>query len=176
MLMRLFVAIPVPAEVLPALQRAQKTLLRAGKGNASLLENLHITLAFLGETDRCAEAQAALRTVQAAPVSVTLAGAGHFRDVCWAGVTLTPELAALQRQTAAALRAAQFRLDSRAFRPHLTLCRRFRPADAIEPALPEVSRALGEPCWQAEEILLMHSHRVEGVLTYTPVERVRLQA
>lgn len=173
--MRLFVAIPIPDEVLPALLQAQKALLRAGRGNASRLENLHITLAFLGETDRCVAAQEALRTVQAAPLQLTLSGAGHFGDVCWAGVTLTPALAELQRQTAQALRDAQFRLDSRPFRPHLTLCRRFRPEAAIEPALPAVTRALGAPCWQAEEIVLMHSHRVDGVLTYTPVERYPLR-
>ena len=174
MLMRLFVALPVPQQALPALRRAQKTLLAAGQGNASRLENLHITLAFLGETERCDAAREALASVQAAPLSVALAGAGHFGDVCWAGVALTPALRDLQQQTADALRMREFRLDSRPFRPHLTLCRRFRPADSLDSILPAVSEALGAPEWQADEILLMHSHRVNGVLTYTPIARRRL--
>ncbi len=174
MLMRLFVALPLPREIIEVLRATQNSLRQQGRGTFTRPENLHITLAFIGETENREGAVRALHTVQAPPMELTLSGIGRFGDLYWAGVTQTPALSALQQQVAGALRAERFRIDSRPFQPHLTLCRRFQARDRLD--LTPVIRALGTQTWTAEEVLLMHSHRVDGVLTYTPVARQPLTA
>jgi 2'-5' RNA ligase len=102
-------------------------------GRPAPLENLHLTLAFIGDVR--AERLAALQAIGAdaaratPPFTLTLDRLGGFRDagIAWLGTTPTPpELDALARRMRGALGAAGFPVDARPFRVHVTLARRCR--------------------------------------------------
>ena len=171
--MRLFVAIGLSQEVRSALLAAIDVLRRQGRGNFTRPENLHLTLAFIGETDRAQEAEAAILGVEAPAFSLMVEGIGRFQDLYWAGTAPCPPLTTLQRQVEGALRSWEFPLERRPFRPHLTLCRSYRPGPGFDPAA--VKRALGAPACPIDRIRLMASSRVDGRLTYTEVAHKRLQ-
>ena len=166
--MRLFVAIDFSPEVVEALLRAANVLRRQGMGNFTRRENLHLTLAFLGETDRVGAASDAVMGIKADTFPLTLEKLGHFRDLYWAGVRPSPALTALQRQVAEALRDRGFALEDRPFRPHLTLCREFRP---FTPSFTTeaAEKALGTPSCAIRQVRLMQSRREKGRLIYSEV-------
>jgi RNA 2',3'-cyclic 3'-phosphodiesterase len=107
-------------------------------------DQMHLTLAFLGEvpqafvdsaTQRLGPAAARFRRFEA-----RLGGLGAFPDakrarIVWVGVGQgRDELCALQAGVVAALRTVGFRPESRPFSPHLTIGRVKIPAD-LGPAL-----------------------------------------
>ena len=167
--MRLFVAIPFPPEVRSALEEAQAQLRRQGvRGNYSRPENLHLTLAFLGETSRCREAARALTTAQNRSFSLTLGGFGRFGDVWWMGVQPCPPLEDLAAGLQDRLRAAGFDLERRPFRPHITLLRQARGPAAPDPEVPAVTMTV-------DRMVLMESLRLNGRLVYRAVQEKRLR-
>jgi 2'-5' RNA ligase len=138
---RTFVAVEIGEEVRAAARRFRD---RAGGrlpgARWVAAENLHLTLAFLGEVapDLLSRARQVLDEAVSdfAPFAFEVVGIGFFgsaRDprVLWAGLSgdvLT--LAKLQARVAAGLRGRGFSPEERAFSPHLTLARfrRGRPA------------------------------------------------
>ena len=166
--MRLFVAIRFSPAVEQALWAAVGDLRRQGDGTFTRRENLHLTLAFIGETDRLEEAKAALTALAGSGILPLEVGGplGRFGELWWAGIRGGPELADLAGTVQAALRQAGFPIEHRAWRPHVTLVRRWRgpaPKTVVTPA-----------AMRAETVSLMRSDRVDGRLTYTEVYSVRL--
>ena len=89
--MRLFLAIQLSPAVREALLTAQDALRRQGRGSFPPPENLHLTLAFLGETADLAGVRAVLSQVSCRPFSLAVGGPpGHFGDLWWAGVRADP--------------------------------------------------------------------------------------
>ena len=70
--MRLFLAIQLSPAVREALLTAEDTLRRQGRGSFPPPENLHLTLAFLGETEDPAGARAVLSQVSCRPFSLAV--------------------------------------------------------------------------------------------------------
>lgn len=127
--MRLFVGIALDEPSEAGLLRVRERLAAsAGDGvRWSGEATWHVTLQFLGNT---AEEQQVcvmerLRTVKADAVPVRLAGLGFFEraGVFYAGVSLTPELLALQQKVTAATRHCGFVPEARAYSPHITLAK-----------------------------------------------------
>jgi len=113
------------------------------QGRAPAAENLHLTLAFLGDVaaTRIATLHAIGLAVAAAapPFTLTLDRAGAFRGsgIAWAGASATPrELGELVRQLCDALTAEGFAIEHRTFQPHVTLARRCRKPGRIQIASP----------------------------------------
>lgn len=133
--MRVFVAIDLPEPVRDALAAVQDAL---PAGRLSDPEQLHITLAFLGEQpDEVVEAAHwALTRLSGPPFDLQLAGLGTFGDRAphsvWAGIRDPAALKALQARVLSALHGAGLMLERRRFRPHVTLARlgRLAPAEA----------------------------------------------
>jgi 2'-5' RNA ligase len=123
----LFVAIRLPFD-----RRAELTGLGNGMPGARWLteDQVHLTLAFLGSLHGF-QSQAlhdALSSVKAQPFELQVKGAGHFPPrgrpkVIWAGIGNSQPLMTLQSRVVAALRKADFKLQRRRFRPHVTLAR-----------------------------------------------------
>ncbi|MSU88944.1 RNA 2',3'-cyclic phosphodiesterase [Rhodobacteraceae bacterium 2CG4] len=125
--MRSFVAIPLPGHVREALAGVQA---EAPLGRAVDEDNLHLTLAFLGEVrpDALAEAARALDDgVRAAPFEMRLRGldcfGGRNPRVLHAPAQSDPPLLHLHERVRGALRTAGLELPRRRFRPHVTLLR-----------------------------------------------------
>src|SRR2546422_6048484 len=130
--MRLFFALPLPGEAKDRLRAPLEAAKKAGGDGVSFtrIEQLHFTLAFLGEQPGPDEALAAGEALrEGAPFEVALSGTGAFPNtarprVLWLGVkdgaALLIEVAERLR---AALRQRGFTLEERPFRPHLTFAR-----------------------------------------------------
>ena len=123
--MRLFIAIPFTNEIRKELQRFQNDLKRAGMtGRFSPVENLHLTLAFIGEY---ADPQDILDIMEQIPFEafdLSLEGFGHFHDLYWAGIANCPPLAAYVRRLRRALAENEIPFDRKKFSPHITLVRK----------------------------------------------------
>ncbi len=152
--MRLFVAIEVPSEIRLELER-RISRLRASGATGNLRprlpkarwvrpEAMHLTLAFLGETDpeRLPELHRELGAAFAAgePMALEVAGTGAFpprgrKRVLWTGVEAAGDLGGLQARVAEAVeRAAGVEVERRPYHPHLTLarCKPPWPPSAVE--------------------------------------------
>lgn len=171
--MRLFLAVLLSEDMKNALAGAVEALRSLGAGGRfSRAENLHLTLAFLGETD-IADAQRAARLTEEAafrPFDMRLSGAlgrfmGRRGSTLWAGLEQCDPLARLQSELTAGLAARGIRFDRKPFSPHLTLGR--------EVVLPEGWD--GVPVRRASQpvdcVSLMLSERPGGRLTYTEIAR-----
>lgn len=168
--MRLFIALLFQDETRRQLLCVQERLRQpAGRGSFTRPENLHLTLAFLGEipSDRLAAVKQAMARTPMQPLSLVFDYLGSFRqqgsDLWWVGLRPDAVLTAMQRDLTAALAQEGFRLESRHFQPHLTLARKVS-ADA------QIDRAALLPSPIAapvSRISLMLSERINGVLTYT---------
>jgi len=177
-MMRLFIALCFDEAVKAALEEGVARLKSTAlKGNFTRVENLHLTLVFIGETDRRADLERAMDSVDAPAFEVAVQGFGRFRrggrDICWAGVRGGPALSSLYDALCAALTAEGFAIEKRPFKPHVTLGRNVElPRDFDERAF-----AAGMPAasMRAGHISLMWSHRVDGVLTYTEIHKRELR-
>ncbi|WP_298019389.1 RNA 2',3'-cyclic phosphodiesterase [uncultured Dysosmobacter sp.] len=165
--MRLFAAIRFSPAVRASLLEAAAALQRQGAGRFTRPENFHLTLAFIGETEKLAEAKAALEAAcTGGPVSLTVGGLGHFGDLWWTGIRENPRLAALALGVQQALRDQGFSVEKRPWKPHVTLVRQWRgPCPRL---------TVREVSMRAERVSLMKSERIHGKLTYTEIYSVRL--
>ena len=128
---RLFFALrfsPQDTQTIVEIQERLKTF--APSGNYPPAENLHLTLAFLGEVppSRVQEAQDALEDLS--PVSMTLwfSQVGQFpqgnKELWWLGADPCPELIKLREDLVFQLERRNFSMDRRPFLPHITLARK----------------------------------------------------
>jgi 2'-5' RNA ligase len=91
-------------------------------------ETFHITLKFLGETDKLEPIKKALARVQREPFPIAIRGHGFFPGaknarVFWAGIHAGPELQELAEAVDAATAPLGFEREKGPYRPHLTLAR-----------------------------------------------------
>jgi 2'-5' RNA ligase len=126
---RLFFAIAPQRELRERLANLAQIVARATGGRPVPADNLHVTLAFLGEVAR--ERIESLRAIGDALPRVGFAlelnslGAFPRTGVAWVAPTATsPELAALQSYLAERLAASGFPIEARPFHAHITLARR----------------------------------------------------
>lgn len=166
--MRLFVAIHLSGEMKDALLQCQEEMHRQGvSGNFTRPENLHLTLAFIGETERVAEARRALEGIRLPAFSMALDGIGRFSNLWWAGIGENPFLQELACQVQEQLRTRGFSIERRPFQPHITLVRQ---AVSSRPIRVQHPTALT----QVESLSLMRSQRIQGRLVYSDVYQKRL--
>lgn len=165
--MRAFVAVLLQPEIVGKIVGVQDHLKEMGaRGHFTAPDNLHLTLAFLGQTDRLEDAVKAMQGAVGTAFTLTMEHGGHFAkrggDVLWMGVQHNAELAALQSRLCERLRAAGFILEDRPYVPHITLGRRMTLPPGME------WEALDWPVLSqpVREIHLMESTRVDGRLCY----------
>jgi len=140
---------------------------RSERGKFSLPENLHLTLAFLGECNarQTAAAKAAIDAVGFEPFDLTIERVGCFRrdggDIWWAGIKGSKPILDLQRELTDKLIGAGFLLEKREYKPHITLGR-----EVVTDVVPWQIEPFGETVANIE---LMKSERINGKLTYTAI-------
>jgi 2'-5' RNA ligase len=165
---RVFFAVWPDAPASGALAAAAQRAAVSCGGRPTRRENLHITLAFVGEVER--ERIDLLCTIGGALVSeafdLELERLGYWRHnrIVWAGARSVPApLAALADGLNRELRGAGYRLDEKPFAAHITLLRKANCTGD----LPRV-----EPIrWKVAEFVLVESVLDAGGSIYTPVAR-----
>lgn len=125
--MRLFVAIDLPDTV-----KDQLDMLQAHIPTARWVkrQQMHLTLFFLGETDRLADIKAGLASIETPPFELTLTGVGRFPKrykqpprVLWVGIDAGLALTQLHEQVTSVLSGIGLAPEKRPFSPHITLAR-----------------------------------------------------
>ena len=159
--MRLFVAIDLSKEIKTAATGLMHDLKKAGvKGNYVPSQNLHLTLAFIGEA-RADEVKAALAQLEFKSFRLTLSELGTFGDVLWVGTKGTQGLSGLARDVRRVLDAADIGYDTGKFVPHITLVRKC------------AGRWQGLPVPKEEmtvrKVSLMRSEQKDGKTVYTEI-------
>jgi len=153
---RCFVAIDLPPEIKAEIGRQQAAIRAAlaqapSRGheiNWTRPEGIHLTLKFLGETDRDSQVIEALKgTGPFEKFCVEVKGFGFFPDarrprVLWTGIEAPPALAELATRVETAMEKLGFAPEGRAFTPHLTLARFKSPRS--QPAIEAFVKQHGE--------------------------------
>ena len=163
--MRLFIAIPFSEEFKGELIRVQNEMRANGvRGNFSRAENLHVTVAFLGEVNDPRPAMQALASVPVPTLRLTSGPLGNFGELLWLGLQRNPALEQYVHDVRAALAAAGVPFDNKKFCPHITLVRKADwPYQTLVEELAEVRRVR----MTVDRVCLMKSERINGKLTYT---------
>ena len=169
--MRLFIAIPFSEEFREELLRVQREMKVNGvRGNFSRPENLHVTVAFLGEVKDPAPAMKALESVPVPELRLTSGPLGNFGELLWIGLRKNSALEEYVAEVRHALDNAGVEYDRKKFRPHITLVRRADwPYQVLVEELAEVHRVR----MTVDRVCLMKSERIDGKLTYTVVGEVK---
>jgi 2'-5' RNA ligase len=166
--MRIFFAVWPPAETAGALAEWAREAQHKTGGKTTPEEKIHLTLAFLGETDPHRAITAAKR-VSAKAHKLPIEQVRYWREnnIVWAGPRETPPpLKALFDSLAIELYREEFILERRPFAAHITLIRKARATRSLPP-LPPLD-------WPVNEFLLVRSSLSSGGSTYEPLERFSL--
>lgn len=164
--MRLFIAIEFDEEILQALTKLQSEWKVSGvRGNFTPVQNLHLTLAFIGEYGNPNAVSEAMNSVSFAPFSINLDGIGTFRDIYWAGIAANDALSNYVRRLRRALAENNIPYDRKKFSPHITLVRRAEFNRNIEDLLKNPPN--GE--MEVKSVSLMSSTRGKSGMIYTKV-------
>jgi 2'-5' RNA ligase len=164
--MRLFIAINFSEETRARLIALRDELrAQSVSGRFSLDENLHLTLAFIGEVSpkKVDKIKAILETVTFAPFEIEIDRLGTFLKgtLWWAGLREDEPLMLLQREIEHMLALCGFPMDGRKYNPHVTLGR-----EVVTGINPWEIEPFGE---MVNTVDLMKSEYINGKLIYTPI-------
>ena len=165
-MMRLFIAIRLSDAMKDALTAAQDEMYAHGvRGNFTTRENMHLTLAFIGEYPDKEQVMDTLSSVSFSSFSIALKGMGCFRDLWWTGMEESAPLTAVVRRTRRALAENEIPFDKKRFSPHITLIRK---ATGTMPGI-----QIDTVSMPVKSISLMRSDRGKRGMIYTAVGEIR---
>jgi len=171
--MRLFVALIPPDEAVDDLDSFLEVRRSAAAYRWAVRDQLHLTLAFLGDVEEWRLDELITRLTRAAArrtaFEATITGGGAFPNVgrakvIWAGVSTSSvgevELPRLAVGARAAAVKSGIEVDGARFRPHVTVARLGVPGEVSNWV--RLLDAYRGPTWQASAISLVESHLGEG--------------
>lgn len=164
--MRLFIAITLSEKMKDAISEIQEEMYARGvRGNYTPVENLHLTLAFIGDYP---DPEAVLEAMEASlPETTTLEldGCGSFGKLWWAGLKTDEALKADSRRLRRALSDAGIPFDRKKFSPHITLIR--KPVCREEALFASIPVPKAE--MKVDYISLMRSDRGKSGMIYSEI-------
>ena len=147
MALRCFIAIEIPGQVKELLAETQDGLKKTRADVRWVpLENVHITLKFLGSTEEAfisdISGELARRVATCRPFYIKITGVGCFPDlrrprVIWVGIGESQELTELARDVELGMVEIGCQAEERKFSPHLTIGRVRSPR-----GIPDIMRAV----------------------------------
>ena len=165
--MRLFIAINLNDEMKNALLLTQERFKQNNvHGNYTKPENLHLTLAFIGEYGDPDYVLDTLSAVRFKPFEMKLDRLGNFGRLWWAGISAPEQLKNCASQIRHYLADANIPFDRKKFSPHITLV---REPDKL--AIPKIT--LPDAAMTVSEISLMRSDHGKRGMIYTDIGTVR---
>ncbi|MDD2282827.1 MAG: RNA 2',3'-cyclic phosphodiesterase [Eubacteriales bacterium] len=170
--MRLFIAINFDGKTKAGIGKAIEGLKPyAIKGRFTHMDNLHLTLVFIGETIKLSQVKEAMDELAAPPFPLIIQGFGRFcrpgGDICWLGVSENDVMANVHAQLSASLSQQGFVLERRPFKPHLTLGRELVFKEEFNPR--EFQQTIEPMQMEVTKVSLMQSERIAGRLKYTEI-------
>ena len=167
--MRLFIAIQLNDRMKRTAEQVQDSFRRQlVRGRFTPKENLHLTLAFIGEFDDPEAVLDAMERIRFSPFTIQMNKVGHFDDLWWAGFAESAELNGLVRSLRHALSDMGIPFDKKRFRAHCTLLRNasFAGGHPMEQVI------IKPVSMKVERICLMQSTRGKQGMIYTELGAV----
>lgn len=132
--MRLFTALRFGDGFLSAVAAYENELRRAGyRGTFTKKENLHVTLAFIGEYPDPSRVLKAMKKTPFAPFTLKTGRTGFFNDLMWLGLDGAESLCDYAARLRKALGDEGIPFDDKKFSPHITLVRRCERGKDLPP-------------------------------------------
>lgn len=175
--MRLFIAITFDAKTKAGIGKVIEGLKPyAIKGRFTHVDNLHLTLVFIGETSEVIKVKKAMDELRAPSFTMVIQGFGRFSrpggDICWLGVAENEVLANIYAQLSESLSQKGFVLERRPYKPHLTLGRELVLKEEFNPRA--FQQKIEPMPLEVVKVSLMQSERIAGRLKYTEIYSRRL--
>jgi len=167
--MRLFIAVQFSDKILNELSRIQKYWQSLGmKGHYVSSENLHMTIAFIGEYKDPHYVLETLETVSFSPFTVELDGIGNFGDLYWVGTRRNEEMEATVKRVRRILAINNIQYDRKRFSPHITLVRKA----IFDGKTEKLTGVLPKGTEEIDSLYLMSSTRGKNGMIYEVVGNV----
>lgn len=157
--MRQFIALTFNSSFKEELVHIIDSLKEEGiKGKYYNPDNLHMTLAFFGETNRQDEIMEIIQSIPFPEITITTNRISHFKKIYWVGVKENPELDAYVNTLRNTLKQHDIPFDEKPFYPHITILRKAEEGD----------RTLQEVSTKDIKVELLQAHYLEEGLKYLP--------
>lgn len=165
--MRLFIAIMLSDDMKKAVTGTMHELKKADvRGSYVPAQNLHVTLAFIGETKDASAVKTAMQTLSSKPFRMAFAEMGVFDNLLWVGIKGNQGLNKLAKYVGTALDEAQIPYDRKKFVPHVTIIRNMGgPWKKVSPPKADMT---------VKKVSLMKSEQKNGKQVYTEIFSVDL--
>lgn len=158
--MRLFIAISLSEEMKKTLVGCMHDLKKQGvEGNYVSAQNLHVTLAFIGEYDDPAKVKEVMETVPFQEFRMSLSDEGNFGNILWAGIKGNQKLKTYVKELRSALCANGIPCEQEKFVPHITLIRKLTAKKPYQVHLPKAEMMV-------KKAVLMKSVQKNGSVEY----------
>lgn len=158
--MRLFVAIQLSDEMKKALVSCMHDLKKQGvEGKYVPAQNLHLTLAFIGEYDDTERIKRIIDSIPFPPFRLSLYEKGNFGNLLWIGVKGNQKLKTYVKDLRGALKKEGIPFDDDRFIPHITLIRKASSKKAYQVHLDKAEMTV-------KKVSLMRSEFENGKVTY----------
>ena len=158
--MRLFIAIRLSDDMQKALVSCMHDLKKQGvEGNYVPAQNLHMTLAFIGEYDDPGKVKEVIGKVPLPGFRLALDGQGNFGNILWAGVQGNQKLQAYVKEVREALKENGIPFENDRFVPHITLIRKISAKKPYQIHLPKAEMTV-------KRASLMKSETKNGKVVY----------
>ena len=168
--MRLFVAVKFSPEIEKCLTDLQDKMKENRiTGNYTNCQNLHLTLAFIGEYNSPNKVMKALSKVEFEPFEISLGESiGNFGDILW---KRNFKVMSLAESVRTALENEHIPFDRKPFKPHITVIRKAGIFSEQEKYIKSLK--IENVKMTVEKFSLMHSQREHGKLIYTEIGNIK---
>ncbi len=164
--MRLFVAIDLAPNMKKSLIGVMHDMKKQGiTGSYVPVQNLHITLAFIGEWKEPEKVMEVLRTIPVEKSRLSFDGFGTFGDVFWIGIKGNQKIKKYTADLRKALADHGIPCDKSKFQPHVTLLRGLKGKKPVLSGVPDEDMTVSR-------VSLMKSEMRDGKRLYTEIGHV----
>lgn len=163
--MRLFIALQLNEACREAISEAIDTMRAQGiRANYVPEDNLHVTLAFLGEVEAGSvpAIEDAICSVPYSPLTLTIGGIGNFGHLLYVGMEDNPGLRKYVSMLRQALDEHGIDYDRKKFKAHITIARKVESKGAFHLHVKTAEVTVNG-------VSLMRSDRVNGGMRYTEI-------
>ena len=161
--MRLFIAVdladPMKKELVGVMHEMKK---QGISGSYVPMQNLHMTLAFIGETDRIEDVKDAMVSLAVEKSRISFSEFGNFGEVFWIGIKGNQKIKKYAADLRKALKERGLPCDGSKFEPHVTLMRKCKGKRPVGLQVPKADMTVSK-------VSLMKSEMKDGKRVYREV-------
>lgn len=164
--MRIFIAVQLSDEMKKAMVGIMHELKKQGiTGDFVPMQNLHMTLAFLGEVDDPTQIRQVMDRISVEKSRISVSEFGNFGDVFWAGIKGNQKLKKYVADLRKELKTNGLSCDEKKFTPHVTLIRKQKGKRPVNVSIPKTDMVV-------TKVSLMKSEIKDGKRIYKEIYSV----